>query len=73
MEEALRESQQLFQTLSQVSPVGIFRTRLDGYTTYVNPEWLQLSGLTIEESLGFGWLKAVHPDDRSTTGFKMAI
>ena len=64
IEEALRESQQLFQTLSQVSPVGIFRTRLDGYTTYVNPEWLQLSGLTIEESLGFGWLKAVHPEDR---------
>lgn len=65
IEEALRESQQLFQTLSQVSPVGIFRTRLDGYTTYVNPEWLQLSGLTIEESLGFGWLNAVHPDDRT--------
>ena len=65
IEEALRESQQLFQTLSQVSPVGIFRTRLDGYTTYVNPEWLHLSGLTFEESLGFGWLNAVHPEDRA--------
>ena len=47
-EEALKESQQLFQTLSQVSPVGIFRTNPDGYTTYVNPRWL----------------KAVYPDDR---------
>jgi PAS domain S-box-containing protein len=64
-EEALKESQHLFQTLSQVSPVGIFRTRSDGYTTYVNPEWLELAGLKEEEGLGFGWLKAVHPDDRA--------
>jgi PAS domain S-box-containing protein len=64
-EEALKESQQLFQTLSQVSPVGIFRTRPDGFTTYVNPEWLLLSGLQEEEALGFGWLKAVHPIDRN--------
>src|SRR5664279_743536 len=63
-EEALIKSQQLFQTLSQVSPVGIFRTNIDGYTTYVNPKWLELSGLTNDEATGFGWLKAVHPDDR---------
>jgi hypothetical protein len=63
-EEALTASQHLFQTLAQVSPVGIFRTGPDGYTTYVNPKWMELSGLTYEEALGFGWLKAVHPDDR---------
>jgi PAS domain S-box-containing protein len=63
-EEALIESQHLFQTLAQVSPVGIFRTNRDGQTTYVNPKWLELSGLTFEEAMGFGWLKAVHPDDR---------
>jgi hypothetical protein len=63
-EEALRDSEHLFQTLSQVSPVGIFRTKPDGYTTYVNPKWLELAGLTFEEAVGFGWLKAVHPEDR---------
>jgi len=63
-EEALKESQQLFQNLTHVSPVGIFRTRIDGYTTYVNPRWSELSGLSFEEALGNGWLKAVHPDDR---------
>jgi PAS domain S-box-containing protein len=63
-EEDLKKSQHLFQTLAQVSPVGIFRTNPDGYTTYVNPKWLELSGLTSEEGLGFGWLNAVHPDDR---------
>jgi len=63
-EEALKESRQLFQNLAHVSPVGIFRTRTDGYTTYVNPRWSELSGLSFEEALGNGWLKAVHPDDR---------
>ncbi|WP_170830020.1 PAS domain S-box protein [Williamwhitmania taraxaci] len=64
-EKALRESQQLFETLAQVSPVGIFRTRIDGCTTYVNPTWTSLTGLSFDEALGFDWLKAVHPDDRA--------
>jgi PAS domain S-box-containing protein len=63
-EEALKESQHLFQTLAQVSPVGIFRTNTDGKTSYVNPKWSELSGLTLEEASGFNWLSAVHPDDK---------
>jgi PAS domain S-box-containing protein len=63
-EEALQKSQHLFKTLAQVSPVGIFRTDPDGSTTYVNPKWSELSGLSSEEALGQGWLNAVHPDDR---------
>lgn len=63
-EKELDESRHLFQTLTQVSPVGIFRTNLDGYTTYVNPRWSELSGISTDEALGFGWLKAVHPGDR---------
>jgi PAS domain S-box-containing protein len=63
-ESALQESRQLFQTLALNSPVGIFRTRPDGYTTYVNPRWSELSGLSIDEALGYGWIKAVHPEDR---------
>ncbi len=75
-EDALRESEQLFNTLAQVSPVGIFRTRPDGYTTYVNPKWVRLAGLTADKAMGDGWLNALHPEDRekikagwdSTTG-----
>ncbi len=63
-EASLKESQQLFQTLARVSPVGIFRTKADGSTTYVNPKWSELSGLSTEEAMDFGWLNAVHPDDR---------
>jgi PAS domain S-box-containing protein len=59
----LRESEERYITLSQVAPVGIFRTDREGSTTYVNPTWCQISGLRPDEALGNGWLKAVHPDD----------
>ncbi|MBI5539755.1 MAG: response regulator [Bacteroidia bacterium] len=64
IEDALRESQLLFKTLADASPVGIFRTDTDGNTTYVNPKWSELSGLSFEEAIGNNWLHAVHPDDR---------
>ena len=64
VERELRESEERYQTLANISPVGIFRTDLDGYTTYVNSAWCQISGLSEAEALGVGWLKAVHPDDQ---------
>ena len=63
-ELALRESEQRFATLAESSPVGIYRTDLRGYCTYVNPRWLELTGLSLTEALGPGWVKALHPDDR---------
>jgi PAS domain S-box-containing protein len=53
-----------YQTLTNISPVGIFRARADGYTTYVNPKWCEISGIKAEDAEGYGWLNAVHPDDR---------
>ncbi|MFH0760336.1 MAG: PAS domain S-box protein [Bacteroidota bacterium] len=61
--EQLINEQQLFQTLAMASPVGIFRTLPNGNTTYINPKWSELSGLSFEEAMGDGWKKAVHPDD----------
>ena len=55
-----------YQTLTNISPVGVFHTRNDGYTTFVNPRWCEISGLSANEALGSGWLKSVHPDDIET-------
>ena len=63
-EEALLESELRYQTLAEVSPVGIFRTDSEGFTTYVNKRWCEISGLSAEKAQGYGWLNAVHPDDR---------
>ena len=63
-EEALKESELRFRILAESSPVGIFTTDEHGLTNYVNPRWCEISQLSFEESLGYGWLKSTHPDDR---------
>ena len=63
-EQKLLQSKLSYQTLTEVSPVGIFHTNADGLTTYVNPRWCQISGMPPEKALDNGWFEAVHPDDR---------
>ncbi|TDX01431.1 PAS domain S-box protein [Dinghuibacter silviterrae] len=64
-EEELIISTLNYQTLTESSPVGIFRTDASGWTTYVNPRWCQITGIRKEDALGNGWQGAVHPDDRA--------
>ena len=74
-ESLLRESEGKYQTLAKISPVGIFRTDANGITTYVNPKWCEISGVSFDDALGDGWLDAVHPDDkeRVNQGWREAI
>lgn len=53
-----------FQSLFDCSPVGLFLHDPAGLCTSTNSRWTQISGLTREQSLGEGWLQAIHPDDR---------
>lgn len=62
--EALRESEYRYSTLAKVAPVGIFGTDASGRCLYVNERWCEIAGLTPQEALGEGWVKALHPDDR---------
>ncbi|NOY66779.1 MAG: PAS domain S-box protein [Gammaproteobacteria bacterium] len=50
--------------LTRLSPVGIFQSNEAGECTYANPRWMELSGLTLEKSLGEGWASAIYLDDR---------
>ncbi len=63
-EDALRESEVRFHLLAEVAPVGIFQTNEHGATTYVNRRWTEIAGMAAEHAMGFGWLQAVHPEDR---------
>jgi two-component system, sensor histidine kinase and response regulator len=78
-ERAIRESEELFRMLSAAAPIGIFRTDREGRCVYVNQRLCELTGRTPESSLGFGWLEALHPDDREhvqkfwTTGVQLGI
>jgi len=60
----LHESEQLFRTLAEVAPVGIFRTDPSGHCLYVNARWCDITGMGIETAVTNGWTAALHPDDR---------
>ncbi|WP_017316537.1 PAS domain S-box protein [Mastigocladopsis repens] len=62
-EVALRRSETLFRSLSEFAPVGIFLCDSQGRNIYTNPRCQAIYGCTFEESLGYGWLKLVHPED----------
>jgi PAS domain S-box-containing protein len=64
-ERALSESEQRFRSLSACSPVGIFLTDVRGETTYTNPRCQEIFGFSLEESMGDGWGRFIHPDDRN--------
>lgn len=63
-EQALRESEKRYETLTQSVPVGIFHSDLEGRAVWVNDAMAGIVGLSFEESQGMGWAATLHPDDR---------
>ena len=44
---------------------AVWETDAAGLVTADSPSWRAYTGQTLEESLGYGWLDAIHPDDRA--------
>ena len=60
----LKRAERQLRSVMEASPLGMFVAESSGRCLYVNPAWLRIAGLTLETSLGDGWRRAVHPDDR---------
>lgn len=60
----LKVSEQQFRLITDLSPVHLVRAGPDGDAEYLSPGFMTMTGLTQEEALGYGWIQAVHPDDR---------
>jgi PAS domain S-box-containing protein len=62
-ERALQESEARFRNMADHAPVMMWVTDTRGACTYLNRQWYEFTGQTEEMGLGFGWLRAVHPED----------
>jgi PAS domain S-box-containing protein len=62
--EALRRSQERYRSLVQAGAQVVWVTTPDGKIAEDSPEWRWITGQTVEEYLGKGWLDVIHPDDR---------
>jgi PAS domain S-box-containing protein len=63
----LAENEARFRLLATNIPQLVFRTRSNGSRSWGSPQWCAFTGLNLDQSLEFGWLDAVHPDDREET------
>ena len=62
-EKALRESEQRYRAMIDATPIMVWMSGLDKLCYYFNKSWLDFVGRTLEQELGDGWAKGVHPDD----------
>jgi diguanylate cyclase (GGDEF)-like protein/PAS domain S-box-containing protein len=63
---AVRESESRFRLVAEAIPEIVWTAIPDRGVDYCNQRWCDLTGLTIEEALGWGWKQAIHPDDISS-------
>jgi PAS domain S-box-containing protein len=59
-----RAEQELRLTLDTI-PTLAWRILPDGFAEYLNKRWLDYTGFTLEQALGWKWQAAIHPDDRA--------
>jgi PAS domain S-box-containing protein len=61
--KALKDSEELFRTLTLNAPVGIYQLDADGNSTFINQRWFEIIGLDPTGTTRDDRFKTIHPDD----------
>jgi PAS domain S-box-containing protein len=64
MEAALMESEKEVRAIAESMPQIVWVTNADGDNIYFNRQWIEYTGLTLEQSYGDGWLIPFHKEDK---------
>lgn len=59
----LRASEDRFRLLIEAMPQIVWTSRPDGFLDYYNQRWIDYTGMSVEETQGWGWQPVLHPDD----------
>jgi len=62
--QELRESEARYEALVKASAQIVWTTDAGGAGLEDSPSWREFTGQTYEQWKGFGWLDALHPEDR---------
>jgi PAS domain S-box-containing protein len=66
-EEALAESEDHYRNAVELNPQIPWTAEPDGTIVEASPRWEALTGLSTKETLGTGWVRALHPEDLPPT------
>ena len=64
-EEAARRSEKELRDVVNAVPAFVWSMLPDGTVDFVNYRWLEFTGLSLQDALGWNWEAVVHPDDQS--------
>lgn len=56
-----------YETLCKIAPVGIVKLNREWTCEFANELWCTLSGLSVEQTLGSGWVDALYDQDKAQT------
>jgi PAS domain S-box-containing protein len=59
----LKSQEKRLRDVVETIPAMTFTTLADGSCTFVNKRWTEYTGLSVEETSGIGWQRAIHRDD----------
>ena len=59
----LRESEERFRRMANAAPVLMWVTGTNRSGIWFNTTWLEFVGRSMEQEIGEGWTKNIHPDD----------
>ncbi|MDP8911588.1 MAG: PAS domain S-box protein [Actinomycetota bacterium] len=62
-----RSSEERYRELADAMPQIVWTSRPDGSVEYFNRQWFELTGMTLEQTQGWGWQPVLHPDDLGQT------
>jgi PAS domain S-box-containing protein len=64
-QDGLREIEARYRLLAEGWVQAVWETDAAGLVTADSPSWRAYTGQTLDEWLGYGWLDAIHPNDRA--------
>ena len=62
-EANLQSSEQRYRYLADAMPQIVWTARPDGYLDYYNRRWFEYTGMSLEQTQGWGWQPVLHPED----------
>lgn len=65
--EALEKSAETYRFVLDAMPQKVWTANAQGEVDYFNKLWVNYTGHSIENLLGTGWHKVIHPDDGAVT------
>jgi PAS domain S-box-containing protein len=62
-EEKIRRSEKELRTLIEAIPAYVGTNLPDGSVDFMSQSWLDYTGFSREQGMGWGWASAIHPED----------